>query len=49
MGAVGIDTHKETLAACVIDALGMPRSERSFDNDPAGHRALLAWDTSVRP
>ena len=49
MGAVGIDTHKDTLAACVIDALGMPRSERSFDNDPAGHRALLAWTQASAP
>jgi len=41
MGAVGIDTHKDTLAVCVVDALGAPRSERIFDNEPAGHQALL--------
>jgi transposase len=49
MGAVGIDTHKDTLAACVVDALGMPRSERIFDNDPAGHRALLDWAQASDP
>jgi transposase len=49
MGAVGIDTHKDTLAACVVDALGMPRAERIFDNDPAGHRALLDWASAADP
>jgi transposase len=43
MGAIGIDTHKATLAACAVDVLGWPQAERTFDNDPAGHRALLAW------
>jgi transposase len=49
MGAIGIDTHKATLAACVVDALGMPRSESTFDNDPAGHRALLDWAQAADP
>lgn len=49
MGAIGIDTHKDTLAACVVDALGMPRAERTFDNDPAGHRALLDWARAADP
>ena len=40
---VGIDTHKATLAACAIDALGRAVDERSFDNDPAGHAALCGW------
>jgi transposase len=43
MAAIGIDTHKATLAACHVDELGTAVSERTFDNDPAGHRALLDW------
>ena len=30
-------------------ALGTPQSERIFDNDPAGHRALLAWAQAADP
>jgi len=43
MAAIGIDTHKATLAACCVDELGTAVRERTFDNDPAGHRALLDW------
>lgn len=43
MYAIGIDTHKETLAACVVDELGTALDERTFSNNPAGHRALLDW------
>ncbi|MEO6206493.1 MAG: hypothetical protein ABIP77_00900 [Candidatus Limnocylindrales bacterium] len=39
MTAIGIDTHKATLAACAADELGAPLAERTFSNDPAGHRA----------
>jgi transposase len=49
MGAIGIDTHKATLAACVVDALGAPRAERTFDNDPAGHGELLDWAQASDP
>lgn len=41
--AIGIDTHKATLAACAVDALGQAVDERSFANDPGGHRAVQAW------
>lgn len=41
--AVGVDTHKDTLAACLVDGLGIARDERSFANDPAGHTAFSAW------
>ena len=47
MAAIGIDTHKATLAACCVDELGTPVSERTFDNDPAGHRAVLDWAAQV--
>ncbi|MGZ6268622.1 MAG: IS110 family RNA-guided transposase [Candidatus Limnocylindrales bacterium] len=43
MAAIGIDTHKATLAACQVDELGAVVAERTFDNDPAGHRAFLDW------
>jgi transposase len=43
MAAIGIDTHKATLAACHVDELGSAVRERTFDNNPAGHRALLDW------
>lgn len=43
MNAIGIDTHKATLAACLVNGLGQPLAERSFANDPAGHRALATW------
>ena len=47
MAAIGIDTHKATLAACCVDELGTAVSERTFDNAPAGHRALLDWAAQV--
>jgi transposase len=43
MDAIGIDTHKATLAACLVDGLGGLLAERTFANDPAGYRALLGW------
>ena len=41
--AIGVDTHKASLAACAIDELGRPVSQHSFANAPAGHRAFLRW------
>ena len=43
MDAIGIDTHKETLAACLVDELGTALAEQTFDNDPGGYDALLEW------
>ena len=43
MAAIGIDTHKATLAACVVDELGGARAEQTFANNPSGHTALAAW------
>jgi transposase len=43
VAAIGIDTHKSTLAACRVDDLGGPLVETTFANDPAGHERLLAW------
>jgi transposase len=49
MLAIGIDTHKATLAACAVDELGRPLAERTFPNDPVGHRVLLAWADEILP
>ena len=49
MNAIGIDSHKATLAACAIDALGAPVAERTFPNDPSGHRDLMAWVRRAAP
>jgi transposase len=49
MTAVGIDTHKASLAACAVDELGAPLAERTFPNDPAGHGALAEWIRTVAP
>ena len=49
MTAIGIDTHKATLAACAVDGLGAPLDERTFPNDPDGHRALAGWARRVAP
>jgi transposase len=50
--AIGVDTHKDTLAACLVDGLGIARDEQAFRNDPAGHAAFAAWvreqETPVR-
>jgi len=43
MHAIGIDSHKDSLAACRVDELGAALAERTFANEPASHRALLAW------
>ncbi|MHB8400063.1 MAG: IS110 family RNA-guided transposase [Candidatus Limnocylindrales bacterium] len=49
MTAIGIDTHKDSLAACAVDELGGALAERTFRNDPPGHRDLLAWAGAVAP
>jgi transposase len=41
--AIGVDTHKASLAACAIDEVGRPLSERSFANSPEGHEEFLHW------
>lgn len=41
--AIGIDTHKGSLTAAAVDALGKVLGIREFPNDPTGHRSLLRW------
>ena len=43
MTVVGIDTHKDTLAACAADDVGRAVAHRSFDNTPQGHAELAGW------
>src|SRR5258708_27400748 len=47
MTAIGIDTHKATLAACAVDDLGRPIREATFANDPPGHVAFIAWARAI--
>jgi hypothetical protein len=41
--AIGIDTHKGSLAAASVDALGRVLAVREFANDQRGHRSLVRW------
>jgi transposase len=49
MRVAGIDTHKATLAACLIDDVGLAVAEATFPNDPEGFRALLGWIRDFGP
>jgi len=49
MSAIGIDTHKDSLAACAVDELGAVVAEAIFPNDPGGHAALGSWAGDVAP
>jgi transposase len=39
----GVDSHKDTLAACLVAQAGRRLAAASFANTPAGHRQLAAW------
>lgn len=45
--AIGIDSHKSSLAAAAVDELGRLVSKRQFVNNPHGHEALLKWSTTT--
>ena len=49
MAAIGIDTHKRTLAACAVDDVGAVVAERTFDCDRPGFAELTAWADRVAP
>lgn len=49
MAAIGIDTHKRTLAACALDDVGGVLDERSFSCDAEGFAALAAWVRATAP
>jgi len=40
---IGIDSHRSTLTAAAIDAIGRVLDVAEFHNDPQGHRRLLTW------
>jgi len=42
MTAIGVDTHKATLAACAIYPVATPLAEASLANDPDGQSAFIA-------
>ena len=46
MFVIGIDSHKDTLAACVVDRLGTLLEYRSIANTADGHRQLVDWGPS---
>lgn len=41
--AIGVDSHKASLAAAAVDAMGRVLDAREFPNDPGGHVAFLNW------
>ena len=43
MAVIGVDSHKDTLAACLADEAGRGVEHRSFDNTPRGYGELVAW------
>lgn len=47
--AVGIDPHKRTLTASVVDGRGGDLGTRSFKVSGVGHREMEAWATSFGP
>lgn len=40
---VGVDTHKDTHVAAVVDQVGRMLSSARFPTSPAGHTALIRW------
>lgn len=39
----GVDSHKDTLAACLVDQTGAQLAAATFPNTPDGPGDLLAW------
>jgi transposase len=40
---LGVDSHKDSLAACLVDQTGAQLAAATFLNTPDGHGDLLAW------
>ena len=47
MTVIGIDSHKDVLAGCLVDASGVAVEQRSIANTEAGHAELVAWAGAV--
>jgi transposase len=45
---IGVDTHKDTFAAAVVDELGSQHGCRSFANCQQGYEELLEWAKLIR-
>jgi hypothetical protein len=45
----GVDTHRDTHHAAVIDELGRELGDAEFPATPAGYRRLLAWMRTFGP
>jgi transposase len=45
MLVVGLDVHKDAIAAVAVDEAGRRAASGTFDNTRRGHEALLAWAT----
>ena len=48
MAVIGIDSHKDVLAGCLIDEACRPLEHRSIANTPAGHGELAGWAQGAR-
>jgi transposase len=44
---IGVDSHKSSLAVCVVDELGRALAARTVANSPKGHAAARAWICEV--
>lgn len=47
MAVIGIDSHKDILAGCLVDAAGQAVERRDITNTDAGHAELLRWVHAV--
>ena len=47
MTVIGIDSHKDILAGCLIDATGKAVQYREISNTVEGHSGLIAWALST--
>ena len=46
---VGVDPHRKTLTATIIDARGGEIDHQNFPNTKAGHSDATAWATALGP
>jgi transposase len=47
--AIGVDSHKETLAAAAVDEVGRRLESQVFANDPKGHHKMFEWIVAHGP
>jgi transposase len=48
-GVIGVDTHRDTLAAAALDPVGGVLAQTSVGADAAGYRRLLAFARAQVP